>query len=246
MRPGVAFEKVQLVDVEAGRTLPRPFAEGGAELWDGEHRRLTLLLDPGRIKRGLVATDARGASLRVGRRYRLEVDPSWKDASGRPLASRFVQEYLVVEEDREVPDPRSWRITVPASGTRAPLVVGFGEALDRGLLEGALVLVGPASRSRTARSAHPRDRGDRAREATPGSGISTAEPVEGSADVGAAETSWSFSPAAAWRPGSYAILVDPDLEDLAGNEMRRPFDREVRDRAEAVGRQPVVVRIELE
>ena len=216
MRAGTAFEKVRLVDVGTGRRLPRPFAEGRAELWDPSGRRLTLLLDPGHIKRGLVGTKSGGA-LHVGRRYRLEVDPSWNDASGRPLARGFRRDLVVLDDDREVPDPLSWRLSPPAAGTRDALVIGFVEPLDRALLEGSFALRGP-------------DDG----------------PVDGRADVGAEERSWSFSPSAAWRAGAYAIRVDPRLEDLAGNDLRRPFDHDVGGDAEPGHEEPVVLAFAVE
>jgi hypothetical protein len=52
-------------------------------------------------------------------------------------------------------------------------------------------------------------------------------PVEGTAEVGPGESSWSFTPAAPWRPGFYALVVDSMLEDLAGNSVARVFDRDL-------------------
>ena len=49
---------------------------------------------------------------------------------------------------------------------------------------------------------------------------------------------WTFSPASASVNG-WSLHVHPDLEDLAANSIRRPFDRDLRD-LEPVRRCPVV------
>jgi hypothetical protein len=39
-----------------------------------------------------------------------------------------------------------------------------------------------------------------------------------------AEQRWSFMPASAWRATVHRLEVDTELEDLAGNNLRRLFD----------------------
>ena len=50
--------------------------------------------------------------------------------------------------------------------------------------------------------------------------------VEGSVQVQAKELEWVFRPAKAWRPGDYRLVVSPELEDLAGNSVGRPFEED--------------------
>jgi hypothetical protein len=197
MRTGSAFDKVRLVEADTGQVVAGAFAAGSAELWDPEHRRLTLLFDPGRLKRGLVDNEAQGTPLREGHRYRLEVDASWRDADGEPLLDGFVRELRVGPADRTPPDPGAWRVEPPAEGTRDPLRIVFPEPFDRALLERALAVVGP-------------------------DGVR----VSGRPALDDAERRWSFVPDRPWGPGGYSVRVDPLLEDLAGNNLRRPFDRE--------------------
>ena len=54
MSDGFAAGRVTLVD-HAGDVMPAALLPLEHELWDGDRRRLTVLLDPARIKRGLVA-----------------------------------------------------------------------------------------------------------------------------------------------------------------------------------------------
>jgi hypothetical protein len=39
--------------------------------------------------------------------------------------------------------------------------------------------------------------------------------------------SWTFTPEKPWKQGDYEILIDPELEDLAGNSITKPFEIDV-------------------
>src|SRR5205823_2999362 len=52
MAAGHAYEHVKLLKAN-GEVVSRAFLEIGEELWDGSGQRLTLLFDPGRVKKGL-------------------------------------------------------------------------------------------------------------------------------------------------------------------------------------------------
>ena len=66
MSRGEVYQHLQLLDQD-GKPIVLPFLEIGEELWDTTGQRLTLLIDPGRIKRGL----CRASSLA----------PCWKPAA---------------------------------------------------------------------------------------------------------------------------------------------------------------------
>ncbi len=160
---GWAQRSVGLHDGVTGERLEGAFLD--MELWDRERRRVTLLLDPGRIKRGLAShgyplEEGRDVVLRVGstteRRYTV----------GSPVYARV--------------DPGAWRIEPP--------LVRFDRPLDRALLERALTVDG-----------------------RPGV-------------AGPGELSWR-------GPGRGVLRVDALLEDLAGNSVRRVFDRDLDDPA---------------
>ena len=196
MRIGEVRDRVRLLDDE-GRVVDRAFLELQEELWDPSRRRLTLLFDPGRIKRGLKGHDEMGAPLQGGRRYRLVIDGAWRDGSGRPLAAGVTRELVVGPEDRAAPDVAAWTIEAPES-EHAPLVVRFPDALDRALLAHAIAVVD-----------------------------ATGAPVPGSNDVRDGDRTWVFVAASPWRPGGYGLRVSTDLEDVAGNSLRRLFDADL-------------------
>jgi hypothetical protein len=208
MSRGEAYRRIRLLDA-AGEPIEAAFLELDEELWDPSATRFTLLIDPGRIKQGLVPRAELGAVLEAGKRYTLEVDAGWPDASGQPMLEPFRKEFVVGPPDESPPDPTDWRLDVPEVSSvpllfsrtlPPPLVVRFPEPLDHALV-GRLLSV---------RDAEGR--------AVPGRG----EVIEG-------ETGWRFTPRRHWRPGDYVLDVDADLEDRAGNGVGRPFEVDVFD-----------------
>lgn len=132
MLAGEAWQNLRLLD-DQGKTVELAFLEIEQELWDPDGKRLTVLFDPGRIKRGVLPRDEIGASLVAGRTYTLVADAAWRDARRVPLKEEFRKTFRVVAEDRTPIDPAKWRLTAPAAGSRDPLVVQFGEPLDAAL-----------------------------------------------------------------------------------------------------------------
>lgn len=212
MSEGYAGDHVRLVD-EDGLVISAAFLPSDAELWDRTRRRLTLLLDPARIKRGLVPHRQAGYPLQKGTSFRLVVDGGFRDASGTPLRAGSERWYRVGEDQRRHVDPADWVLCVPPGRTLEPLEVRFDRSLDHGLLGRCLRVLGPDGRR-----------------------------VVGSPEIGSEERSWRLAPRAPWAPGPHQLVVDPVLEDLAGNSVSRLFDRDLTETSEQPRRdQPVKV-----
>ena len=197
MSTGESRAHLRLVD-DGGREVQRAFLQLEQELWDRSGRRLTVLFDPGRIKRGLRANVESGPPLVEGRRYRLVVDGGWRYADGRPLGRAVSKAFEAGAPDRTAPDIDAWAIEPPSPGTRASLVLRFPEILDRALLSSGIDVVGPAG-----------------------------EPIRGDIGVAPGERDWAFTPERAWRTGEYRIRVSAQMEDVAGNSLLRVFDAEM-------------------
>lgn len=197
MSTGDSSRYIRLLD-ETGREVPRAFLLTAHELWDARRQRFTLILDPGRIKRGLRANVEAGAPLQASHHYRLTIDPQWRDGQGNPLREPFEKRFRVIEADRTSPDAHGWRVRTPAAGTSEPLRLELNEPLDRALLEDMLIVLD-----------------------------SNAENVAGQVEIAAGETQWLFRPRQSWRSGNYTVLVNPKLEDRAGNNLQRLFDEDV-------------------
>lgn len=170
----------------------------GPELWDTERQRLTLLLDPGRIKRGLAPHDEAGYPLVEGVPVVITVEADFLDADGRPLLRAADVRYDVGPAVRVKGDPKDWRLSQPLAGSTDALAVDFDRPLDHALLEHCLWVEDEA-------------------------GV----PVAGQAAIGLYELSWRFAPEAPWDKAGYALGVDTRLEDLAGNSLARVFDRDL-------------------
>lgn len=212
MSRGHIYDHIHLFDAE-GNPVELPFLEIDEELWNPEMNRLTLFLDPGRIKRGVKPLEDIGPSLETGKTYKLVIDRTWLDATGAPLKQGFAKTFSISAAEREPLDPKRWTMDLPKRTTKAPVVVNFDRPVDHALAE---------------RMLHVTDSKNR--------------PVPGSITVGKEERSWSFRPERQWKSGTYRISVPTTLEDLAGNNIGKPFDVDLLDRAE---RQPAATVVQL-
>lgn len=189
MSRGEAWQHIHLLD-DRGEPVPLAFLELEQELWDPNYQRLTVLFDPGRIKRGLVPTNEIGSPIVEGKHYKLVIDRDWHDARRVPLIESFEKTFTGGPSDRIPPDPKHWIVTAPKAGTSDPLTVDFPKPMDYALLQRMIDVPG----------------------------------VEGRMTVDRNETRWSFTPNAAWKAGTYHVVADNLLEDIAGNHLDRAFD----------------------
>jgi hypothetical protein len=196
MSRGGTYAHVQIRDA-MGSVIDLPFLELEEELWDPAMTRLTLLIDPGRIKRGVKPLEDIGPVFEAGKEYSLTVDAACRDAAGQPLRGPFEKRFRVAGPDRVSPDPKRWTLAAPTLATRDPLRVEFDEPMDHAL---ALRLI--------------RVTGE----------FAAATPIRGEAALGRKETSWQFTPAEPWRSGKYRLTVATTIEDLAGNNIGKTFD----------------------
>jgi hypothetical protein len=197
MSEGYAADHVHLVD-DDGNALAGAMLRTEPELWDAEQQRLTVLLDPARIKRGLAEHRRAGYPLRRGKPFLVMVDEGLRDARGAPLRAPVERRYQVGRDERRRVDPGAWVVTAPPRRTIAPVHVSFDRPLDRGLLGRCLRVTGPDGRT-----------------------------VPGTQEIGGEERSWRFTPDRAWADGEHYLVVDPVLEDLAGNSVSRVFERDL-------------------
>jgi hypothetical protein len=195
MARGEAYSRIHLVDLATGKLVDSPFLELDEELWTNDGRRFTLLLDPGRVKRGLKPRDELGPVLRAGGKFCLVVDAEWPDATGKPLGAGYRKKIDVLEPDETSPKPHAWLIKTPPSDSYIPLIVALGGPLDFALAN-RLIWVedvsGKTIKGRTALEDH--------------------------------ETRWEFTPEIPWGAGDYRLVVGTELEDVAGNSVARPFE----------------------
>jgi len=135
-----AGQRIHMLDA-TGKVLPGVFLPG-EELWSPDFRRLTMTLDPGRIKRGLTANEAMGPPITEGKRYTLTIDRDWPDARGVRMIEGFRKSFRGGPSQRNPPDPRQWKVTAPKAGTTEPLIVDFPSPMNYPLLQRMLQVPG--------------------------------------------------------------------------------------------------------
>jgi hypothetical protein len=194
MSRGRIYEHIHLRD-DLEKEIELPFLEIDEELWDPAMTRLTLFIDPGRIKRGVLPLEEIGPALEAGKSYSLIIDADWKDGAGKSLQAAFEKRFRVVASDREPPDPARWQIQEPGAGTREPLQVAFSEPMDQALAQRVIRVVSDLGKE-----------------------------VLGNVTLEDQEQRWVFVPNNAWRSGKYHVVVPTTVEDLAGNNIGKPFE----------------------
>jgi hypothetical protein len=197
MRQGDIYRHVRLLDSDK-RPVELAFLEIEQELWSRDGTRLMLLLDPGRVKRGLKPREDAGPALVAGRSYGLWIDPSWRDANGKPLAEPADKVFRVGEPDVIQPSEKRWRIEPPRAETVAALKVVFDEPLDYAMLQRVILVTHRDGRE-----------------------------IDGQVSLADRETRWLFVPTEKWSPGEYTLQVATTLEDVAGNSIARRFEVDI-------------------
>jgi len=182
----------------SGEAVELPFLEIDEELWDPTMSRLTLFLDPGRIKRGVQPLEEVGSSLEAGKTYVLRVDRAWQDARGAPLMDSLEKTFQVATADRDPPDPAQWKVRPPSAGSHEPLVIEFPEAMDAGVTRRTLIVKDPDGNA-----------------------------VAGRVELQDEERRWTLAPDRPWAAGRHRLRYPPWLEDLAGNNIGKAFDVDV-------------------
>jgi hypothetical protein len=136
-RPGEAhFDRDQLRLLnEEEQAVRNPFLVLSQELWSLDGRRLTVLMEPGRIKRGLGANPTHDPALVVGAVYSLVVT-----ALGQTARHIFHVSDPILEAIKET----DWRIVSPTVGSLDPVVVRFDRVMDAALCEDEIAVLTPS------------------------------------------------------------------------------------------------------
>ncbi|MEC9094730.1 MAG: Ig-like domain-containing protein [Planctomycetota bacterium] len=195
MQKGNIYKYLSIVDLETQKVVELPFLEIQEELWSRDQKRLTLFLDPGRIKRGLKPREEMGPIFKPGNKYALRISSQWPDAQARPLDSNFEKLFLAMPEDGQTPQYQNWLIRSPKLNSVDPLKIQFDEPLDSALAQ-RVITVRHQGKQLTFKETQLIQQGG---------GI-------------------QLLPNQNWQPGRYQIRIGSELEDLCGNRIGRAFD----------------------
>jgi hypothetical protein len=198
MQRGRALEQISVLD-STGQPVADALYRPPVELWDRSMRRLTVLLDPGRLKRWVGPNLELGPPLRAGEKYTLQIGAGMEDLSGRPLREPFRKHFHVGDAVREPIAVEDWKVLPAVSNNREALALIFPRPLDWALAV-QMITIGRADGAI----------------------------VNGRVALDQGERRWSFVPDSPWTAGAYHVRVGPGLEDVCGNSITGAFDRPLR------------------
>ncbi len=199
----VCLKKIGKTDQES-ENIELPFLEIEQEFWSRDSKRITLLLDPGRIKRGLKPREEMGPIFEPGGNYELEISQNWADGTGAKLSAGFTKRFRATADDFRQPNPETWKIQKPAANSTTPLVVTFPSPLDHAMLQNSIVVEDEDGKA-----------------------------VNGMVKIAGGETTWTFQPTRPWRVGRHKLSVNENLEDNSGNSIGRRFEVDIFDTTES-------------
>ena len=194
MIEGELLDNIHLIDSE-GDTLEHVFLEIPQELWDSDRKRVTVLFDPGRVKRGLQLREQFDTAFNVGEAYTLVINNEWKDGRQKPIQEVFKKTFTISDDDQIRPNPNQWVVQSPKSETRESLKINFNESLDYALLKRVVTVHNEQGLL-----------------------------INGSISIGENEKEWIFEPDDHWNAANYYIQIEAILEDMAGNNLNSIFD----------------------
>lgn len=198
MQRGRAEAEIALLGSD-GRPAPDALYRAPVELWDRNMRILTILLDPGRLKRWVGPNRELGPPLRAGQEYTLAIAAGMLDIDRRRLPKTFYKRFRVTEAAREEISVEQWKVVHPEKHSRQPLILHFPRPLDWALLARTITV---ASTERPS--------------------------IDGQVVIDQEERRWSFTPTSPWAARAYEIRVSSSLEDVCGNTIETAFDRPLR------------------
>jgi hypothetical protein len=198
MQRGRVHSEISLLGPD-GKPASDVLYRAPVELWDRSMRHLTIMLDPGRLKRGVGPHRELGPPLKIGQVYTLAVGEGMIDSCGNQLPEAGYKRFRVADAVREPIAVEQWKIVAPMTHSRQPLVIMFPRPLDWALLWQTITIAS-------------------AREQT----------INGQIEIDQCEKRWSFIPTSPWIAGSYDVRVASSLEDVCGNNITAAFDRPLR------------------
>ena len=216
MTTGDIFTHLQLIDTEKSTAIAGAFRE--VELWSPDAKRLTVWLHPGRQKSGVNLNEDEGPVLIEGHHYSMVLNRNATTTRGTTLPADVVLEFTAGPADHITLDPKQWKVLPPRISRQPAWPTAPVELKFGRVMDWAMLQ-------------------DAVKTDVPGH-VLVEETFDG--------TSWLLYPESAWTTGQHFIEVSPDLEDMAGNNLIRPFEVEVSPASNPRATERKPVRIEFE
>lgn len=193
MPRGDVYEYVDIY-TDKGKKVEWAFVRLFEELWNDDQTRLTLLIDPGRIKKEVKPRVDLGPVFENDKKYTLVVSGKWPTLDGKTLGKDLRKSITVTPPVDEAIDPKKWKLSMP-SDTTGPLAATFDRVMDHHLLIRALSIADADGKV-----------------------------VIGTTESTKDDHGWTFRPKEQWKPGKYNLRIETVLEDVCGNRIGQPFE----------------------
>jgi hypothetical protein len=184
---------------EEGKNMTGVFFENQYELWDENRTTVTLIIDPGRVKLGLLANNKMGRAFDEGKKYSLTIDSLLLDFNDQKLSNSFSKTFVAVKADTIAPDTKKWELELPKVNTYEPIVINFKDKIDHISVQTLIKIVKDNIK------------------------------VEGKITLQNGEQKAIFTPKNKWKVGDYQVIINPRLEDIAANSVNQIFDHKPSD-----------------
>ena len=184
---------------DEGKNITGVFFENQYELWNENRTEVTLIVDPGRVKLGLLANNKMGRAFDEGKKYTLTIDSLLLDFNNQALSNSFTKIFIAVKEDRLPPNTKSWKVFLPKANTKEAIVIDFKDKIDH-ISAYTLIKV-----------------------------FKDKIEIKGEISLTNQEQKWVLHPYKNWKKGNYSIIVNPLLEDIAANSVNQVFDHKPSD-----------------
>jgi hypothetical protein len=193
MPRGDAYKYIE-VFTDKGKKVEWPFLQQDDEPWNADQTRLTLFIDPGRVKKGVKPRIDLGPVFTQGTKYTLVISGKWPTLDGGTLGADVRKPLTAAEPFSEALDTTDWKLA-PPKDENAAVSLAFDRTLDHILILRDISIVDAVGRE-----------------------------VAGTAETVNHDRGWNFRPKAAWRSGRYNVRVATTLEDVCGNRIGVPFE----------------------
>jgi hypothetical protein len=197
---------IRLIDA-TGVAIDHVFLDLNEGLWSADGLTLTVMLHPGRIKTGLIASRSLGNAFREHNRYELQLRrehlPSLHHAYSPSSASATnewacIKRFTVIAAVDTAIDAQSLLLSVPNAHSLSRLSITFPHSIDR---------LGAENYVRLSNAAD--------------------QLLDVQLEVGSAEKAIHFVPRHAWPSGPVTIHFSVDFEDVSGNRLSSAFAKAV-------------------
>jgi hypothetical protein len=179
---------------EKGKKIEWPFVRLTEELWNTDQTRLTLLIDPGRIKKEVKPRIDLGPVFVNGHKFTLVVSGKWPTLEGGTLGADVRKTITIKPPVDEAIELKNWKLSPPTDAAAA-LNVTFDRLMDHHLLMRTLSVIDADGRE-----------------------------VKGKAESKNDDHDWTFRPQENWKSAKYNLRAETVLEDVCGNRIGMPFE----------------------